>query len=101
MIKWARGQRGLERPGEGAGEAWRGSWFVFRFVILDERPLAVLAALRICIQWLLAGSYLGVAEPGLLRPRVQDYGDWRLARWGSWFVARSVGRVRRPLVGHL
>ena len=45
MIKWARGQRGLERPGEGAGEAWRGSWFVFRFVILDERPLAVLAAL--------------------------------------------------------
>ena len=24
MIKWARGWRRLERPGEGAGEAWRG-----------------------------------------------------------------------------
>ena len=31
----------MERP----GEAWRGSWFVVRFVILDERPLAVMATL--------------------------------------------------------
>ena len=32
---------GLERP----EEAWRGRWFMVRFVILDEKPLAVLAAL--------------------------------------------------------
>ena len=55
-----------------------GGRFVIRFVVLDECPLAVLAALyrsmaltRLHVQ--VHGQVLnwGVAEPGLMRPRVQ------------------------------